>query len=292
MSVVIAYVTVILVWATTPLGIKWSSEGFAPLAGAFWRVLIAAVVAVILAKLMRVTVPYHKKALSSYAAANIGLFLGIGAVYVGAAYLPSGLISVLFGLSPIVSSVLGRYFLDEPPFGVPQWIALILALCGLFVVFQGDMQVAQNAYIGLSLVLFAMLCFCLSGVLIKKIDASLHPVAQTTGSLVFAAPLFGLVYCFVGESVENITEKSAMAIIYLALFGSIIGFLSYFYVLQRLPATTVALTTLVTPVLAISLGVFLNGETLSLSVVLGGVLISGGLCVYYWGEVMGKTSAK
>ena len=128
MSVVIAYVTVILVWATTPLGIKWSSEGFAPLAGAFWRVFIAAVVATILAKIMRVAVPYHKKALSSYAAANIGLFLGISAVYVGATYLPSGLISVLFGLSPIVSSVLGRYFLEEPPFGVAQWIALALAL--------------------------------------------------------------------------------------------------------------------------------------------------------------------
>ncbi|MBV1919909.1 MAG: DMT family transporter [Pseudomonadales bacterium] len=292
MSVAIAYVTVILVWATTPLGIKWSSEGFAPLAGAFWRVLIAAVVATILAKVMRIAVPYHKKALSSYAAANIGLFLGISAVYVGAAYLSSGLISVLFGLSPIVSSVLGRYLLGEPPFGVPQWIALALALCGLFVVFQGDMQVTQNAYVGFLLVMFAMLCFCLSGVLIKKIDASLHPVAQTTGSLTLAAPLFGLVYCFVGESVDNITEKSAMAIVYLALFGSILGFLSYFYVLQRLPATTVALTTLVTPVLAISLGVLLNGEALSLSVVLGGVLISCGLCVYYWGGVMGKVPAK
>ena len=86
MSVVIAYVTVILVWATTPLGIKWSSEGFAPLAGAFWRVFIAAVVATILAKIMRVAVPYDKKALSSYAAANIGLFIGIGAVSVGEAH--------------------------------------------------------------------------------------------------------------------------------------------------------------------------------------------------------------
>lgn len=284
MSIAIAYVTVILVWATTPLGIKWSSEGFAPLAGAFWRVLIAAIVAACLAKVMRISVPLHKKALYSYGAANIGLFLGIGAVYVGAVYLPSGLISVLFGLSPIVSSVMARYLLDEPPFGIAQWVALGLALTGLLVVFQGDMLLFQQSYFGLLLVVFAMLCFCLSGVLIKKIDADLHPVAQTTGSLVFATPLFGLVYCFVGESVTNVTEKSAMAIVYLALFGSILGFLSYFYVLQRLSATSVALTTLVTPVLAIALGVFFNGEVLSYSVVLGAALISGGLCVYYWGE--------
>ena len=284
MTVAIAYITVILVWSTTPLGIKWSSEGFAPLAGAFWRVLIAACVAMLIAKLMRVVVPLHKKALCSYGAANIGLFLGLTATYAGAAYMPSGLISVLFGLSPIVSSVIARRLLNEPAFGVVQWGALLLALIGLLVVCKGDVNLQQQNSIGLVLILFAVVCFCLSGVLVKRIGAVIHPVAQTTGSLVFALPLFALVYCFVDESVMNVSEKSAMAIVYLALFGSIVGFFSYFYVLQKLPATSVALTTLITPVLAIALGVWLNGEALSMSMVAGTVLISGGLCLYYWGD--------
>ncbi|PCJ33842.1 MAG: EamA family transporter [Moraxellaceae bacterium] len=283
MSTAIAYIIVILVWSTTPLGIKWSSEGFAPLAGAFWRVFIAAGVAMLLAKLMRVVVPLHKKALYSYAAANIGIFLGLGATYVGAAYLPSGMVSVVFGLSPIISSVLARYILNEPPFGIVQWIALMFALSGLLVVFQGDIRTGQDSSIGLVLILFGVGCFCISGVLIKKIDASLHPAAQTSGSLMLAMPLFGVAYYFTGESVENVTEKSAMAIVYLALFGSVIGFFCYFYVLERMPASSVALTTLITPVLAISLGVFLNGEVLSISIIVGAMLICCGLCVYYWG---------
>lgn len=291
MTTAIAYIVVILVWATTPLGIKWSSEGFTPLSGVFWRVLIAAVVAMLLAKLMRIAVPFHKKALCSYGAANIGLFLGIGATYAGAAYLPSGMISVLFGLSPIVSSIIARYLLNEPPFGVAQWVALLLALIGLLIVFRGDVSVVDQSPVGLVLIVFAVVCFCLSGVLIKRIDEPLHPVAQTSGSLMLAAPLFGVVYLLVGESVPNVPDKAVVAIVYLALFGSILGFFCYFYVLQKLPATSVALTTLITPVLAIALGVYLNGESLSLNVVFGGLLIGGGLCVYYWGDRLRKVLA-
>ena len=291
MSTAIAYIIVILVWATTPLGIKWSSEGFTPLSGVFWRILIAAVVSMLLAKLMRVAVPFHRKALYSYGAANIGLFLGIGATYAGAAYLPSGMISVLFGLSPIISSVIARYVLDEPPFGGVQWVAFLLALTGLLIVFNGDISVVNQDPVGLLLILFAVVCFCLSGVLIKRINEPLHPIAQTSGSLMVAAPLFGVVYIVVGESVPDIPEKAAIAIVYLALFGSILGFFCYFYVLQKLPATSVALTTLITPVLAIALGVYLNGESLSLSVVFGAVLIGGGLCVYYWGDRWGRALA-
>ena len=45
MSVPLAYIGVILVWATTPLGIKWSAEGLSPIAGAFGRMLLAAIIA-------------------------------------------------------------------------------------------------------------------------------------------------------------------------------------------------------------------------------------------------------
>lgn len=284
MSTVIAYIIVIFVWATTPLGIKWSSEGFSPLAGAFWRIFIAAIVAWLIAKCMGITVPRHRKAILSYSVASIGLFLGMVTTYIGASYLSSGMISVLFGLSPIISSVIARYVLDEPPFGVPQWVALSLAITGLIIVFRGDVNLAEQSLIGLALIVFAVFCFSLSGILIKKIDASLHTVAQTSGSLLFAVPLFGLIYILFAEPVAEVSDKSIMAILYLAFFGSIIGFFSYFYVLERLPATAVSLSTLVTPVLAIALGVMLNGEQLTSSIIVGAALISGGLCIYHWGD--------
>ncbi len=98
MSVPLAYIGVILVWATTPLGIKWSAEGLSPIAGAFGRMLLAAIIAWLIVKTLRITLPWHRQAVRAYGFANIGLFLGLSSVYQGASTLSSGLVSVLFGL--------------------------------------------------------------------------------------------------------------------------------------------------------------------------------------------------
>jgi drug/metabolite transporter (DMT)-like permease len=70
----------------------------------------------------------------------------------------------------------------------------------------------------------------------------------------------------------------------LAIFGSLLGFLAYFHVLQRLPASTVALTTLITPIFAISLGALLNNEVLTTPLLIGGVMILLSLFLYQFGD--------
>jgi len=80
--------------------------------------------------------------------------------------------------------------------------------------------------------------------------------------------------------------RSLMSIVYLALFGSLIGFVSYFYVLQKLSPSTVALVTLITPVFAIVLGALLNNEVIGLSLVAGASCIVLGLMIYHWGDLL------
>ena len=80
--------------------------------------------------------------------------------------------------------------------------------------------------------------------------------------------------------------RSLASIVYLALFGSLIGFVSYFYVLQKLSPSTVALVTLITPVFAIVLGALLNNEVVGLSLVAGASCIVLGLVIYHWGDVV------
>ena len=144
MPVLLAYVAVVIVWSTTPLGVKWSGDGLSPVMGAFARIALASVAARVIAKAMRIEVPWHKAALKAYLYANIGWSVGLIAVYLAAKTLSSGLISVMFGLSPIVSA------------------------------------------------LVALFCFCLSSVLIKRLDAGLHPLSQTAGSLTCALPLYAV----------------------------------------------------------------------------------------------------
>ena len=70
------------------------------------------------------------------------------------------------------------------------------------------------------------------------------------------------------------------------MFGSFVGFFCYFYVLKHLKASTVALSTMITPVLALTLGSVLNGEVITASLVTGAAMIGCALVLYYWGDTV------
>lgn len=282
MPVFLAYAAVIVVWSTTPLGVKWSGDGISPFMGAFGRIALATLAAWLTAKVLRIAVPWDKKSILAYLFANIGWSGGLICVYVAATVLPSGLISVLFGLSPIVSALVARYLLPDTEFGIMQWLAVGLGIVGLGVVFQGELLTASNNYWAVLLVLWGVFCFCLSTILIKRLDAELHPLSHTAGSLTFAFPVYGVVALVMSDGSLEPTAKAIGAIVYLGLIGSLVGVFCYFYVLKRLQATTVALTPLITPVFAIMIGAWFNHETITESLLIGAGCILVGLVLFQW----------
>lgn len=284
MSVPAAYLAVILVWSTTPLGVQWSSQGLSPVAGALSRMFLAALLGWAAARMMKIRIPWHRDAIRFYAISNISLFVGLISVYIGAVHISSGMVSLLFGLSPIASAILARLFLSEAPFTFSKWLAVATGLAGLLVIFSDDMRFTDKGYLGVALVAFGMFCFSLAGVLIKRESTTLHPVAQTVGSLTLATPLYAISGIFLGLEIDSPQPKAIAAILYLTVFGSFIGFFCYFYVLKHMAASSVALVTMVTPVLAITLGVWLNGETLTTNLMIGAGMICSCLCLFSWGD--------
>ncbi len=109
---------------------------------------------------------------------------------------------------------------------------------------------------GWGYVLIAVFLFSLSGVLVKSVSLAIHPMATTVGALSLSIPLFIANWLILDGSIDisQWQPRSIWATIYLGVFGSLIGFFAYFFVLQRLTASTVALITLITPVIALTLG--------------------------------------
>ncbi|HEB82770.1 MAG TPA: EamA family transporter [Gammaproteobacteria bacterium] len=126
----------------------------------------------------------------------------------------------------------------------------------------------------------------LGSVLIKQQQPDFHPVAITAGSIVISLPLFALNVVVDGGWPDSLPLKPALSILYLALLGSAIGFPLYFYLLKKLPPERVAIVTLITPVTALLLGSFLNGEHISSKVWLGTALILLGLAIYEYGKYL------
>ncbi|MDO6446468.1 DMT family transporter [Colwellia sp. 1_MG-2023] len=294
MNVSTAYIAVVLIWSTTPLGIVWSSESVHPTLAVLLRMLIALILGLVLLKINRIKLPWHRDAVKLYLFSALGIFGGMLLSYYAAQYISSGLISLIFGLAPILSGVLAQKLINEPKFTLTKKIALVVALTGLFIVCIDNLLLSQDGYIGIILVLFAVLFFSLSGVLVKSITITIHPLSTTIGALLFCTPLFLIVWLIFDGSLnyQQWHLRSILAIIYLGVFGSLIGFIAYFYVLQKLTASTVALITMITPVLALSLGALLNNEHVSFNLVIGAAFVVAGLSCFQWSTKVSSTMVK
>ena len=279
-----AYLAVVIIWSTTPLGIVWSSETVSPTLAVLLRMLIAIIPGMVILKLANINLPWSKQARKIYAYSCVGIFGGMLFSYLAAQYLASGIMSLIFGLSPIFSGVLAQKILDEPKFSGLKKLALAVALSGLFVVCFDSMSLSENSVIGIAFILLGVFFFSLSGVMVKSVAIDIHPLATTVGALTFSVPLFAIVWFLVDGTLpyQEWHARSIWAILYLGIFGSLVGFLAYFFILQKLRASTVALITMMTPVFALYLGAVLNNETVSLHLIFGALLVMCGLALYQW----------
>lgn len=291
MPVSVAYLMVVLIWSTTPLGIVWSSESVSPTMAVLMRMVIAVLFGWVMLKLVRIELPWDRMAVRLYSYSGVGIFGGMLCAYLASRYLSSGMMSLLFGLAPILSGLLAQKISAAPGFNRPQQLALVVALIGLGIVCSDSMSLSAGSSTGIMLILCGVFFFSLSGVLVKSVEIDINPMATTVGALMISTPLFGASWWLMDGTmpVDQWQARSLWAIIYLGFFGSLIGFVAYFFVLQKLSASTVALVTLITPVLALLLGALLNNESISNSLMIGAVFVIIGLALYQWaGRNVGK----
>jgi len=285
-STAIAYLAVILIWSTTPLGIVWSSESIPPTMAVLLRMLIAITLGMLIIKSRRIILPWHKQALKLYSFSALGIFGGMLFSYMSAKYISSGVMSLIFGLSPVISALLAQKIANEAKLSKVRLFSMFISLAGLAVVCANSFTLKENSIYGLAFILIAVFFFSLSGVLVKTVHLAIHPMATTVGSLTVSVPLFFISWLVLDGSLDTSQWqlRSIAATVYLGIFGSLIGFYAYFYVLQKLTASTVTLVTLITPVMALSLGAVLNNEIISFNLIIGAFLVLFGLTLYHFGE--------
>ena len=290
MQVSVAYLAVLLIWSTTPLGIVWSSETINPTMAVLLRMLIAVILGSLVIFISKIELPMHKQAIRLYSFSALGIFGGMSFSYLAASYLSSGILSLSFGLAPVFSAILARRILAEPKISTVRKLSMLLSFVGLALVCSDKFSMEGDSIYGLIFILTAVFLFSLSGVLVKSVSLAIHPLATTVGALIVSLPLFILNWLLLDGSLD-ISEwqlRSVWSTIYLGVFGSLIGFFAYFFVLQKLSPSTVALITLVTPVIALSLGAVLNDEVINNKILIGAFLVILGLAVYHWGELLMK----
>lgn len=276
-----AYLTIVVLWGTTPLAIKWSGQGPGFLFGVTARMVIGGVCVSALLALTRQALPMHRKAVRSYLAGAVQIFGAMLAVYWSAQFIPSGWISVVFGLSPLLTALMAAVWLNERRSGIRHWLAYAAGLAGLVELFGSARDIGANAVFGVGGVLVSSLLQCASAIWIKRIDAGLPALIQLGGSLLLAMPAyFGTWIIAGGIWPVDLAATSLMAILYLGVVATTLGFSLYFYLLRELSATGLSLITFVSPVFALMLGHWIDQEPLTPRVIAGSGLVLGALLLH------------
>ncbi|MFO1411444.1 MAG: EamA family transporter [Acinetobacter parvus] len=284
-NLVLTYGLLVFIWATTPLAIVWSVTDLHPMWALVLRFFIALPLAVSVLLLLKVKFPIHKVALSSYVAGSLSLIGSQIFTYAATPYLSSGLIALMFGLAPIMAGLIGSFGFQQKLAGL-QWLGMGTSIAGLALIcLSGSQKHVQP--IGIVLMLISVFAYSLSIFLVKKINADVQPMAQATGSILVSTVLAALLLPWIWQYAPTHlpSVKSLLALAYTVVMASLIAMFCYFKLVQNLKATTLSLTTVMTPMLAILIGAYLNHEQLSAQVFVGAVVILFGLFLYFYKDL-------
>jgi len=281
MSIPMNYLLVLAVWSTTPLAIVWSSESFDPMAAGGLRLLIALLVILALRPLLSSPALDFGRHWKAYLASAIGLYPGLALVYWAAPLMPSSLISVIFGLAPFFVMGISALAFGQRDSSAGQVLAVVIAFAGLAVLLGAGNSDTHFSYLGLLLILLAVTFYALSTLLVKAHAMEIHVLNLLAGSLLIATPMYLFSWKMDGGSLPAAPSiKAVSAILYLGLIGSVFAYIAYFHLLKRLSATVVSFIPMITPAIAVLLGITLNGEHLGKKMLVGMLMIMLGIWIY------------
>lgn len=285
MSVPLAYIGIILIWSTTPLAIKWSGDGPGFLFGVSARMMLSAMIVAVIMSFMSRRLVWHGRALKTYIVAAMGIYGSMLSVYWGAQYIPSGLVSVIFGLTPLTTGLFAAIWLKEDAFSMHKLLGIVLGIAGMSLIFTRGISVGDFPVAAILAVLFAMLLHSFSTVWLKRLQTDVSSIEILYGGLLISIPLYGLTWLLLDEPFPvEFSSRAMLSILYLGIIGSVVGFLMFFYVLKHITASRVGLIPLMTPVLALLLGTQINHEVIPVIVWIGTSCILLGMLIYQWGH--------
>jgi len=273
-KLILALAAVYLIWGSTYLGMKIAIHELPPLLMASVRFAAAGLVMLLIARRRGAAWPSARDWIQ---VAPIGALLFVGGNgFIGIAQqsLSSGGTAVVAAMMPLWVGVLGFLYRERP--SPREWVSLILGFVGILVLMGGPSLAGEPLHIGL--VVLAPVCWALGSVLARRLTT---PVAKDTFMLPALEMLTGGLALFVvgalrGERLPlDASATSWLIVVYLCVFGSIIGFTAYNWLLRNARPVVATSYAYVNPIIAVILGALISGEALGWTTIVANVLIVG-----------------
>lgn len=282
-SPVVVWLILSGIWGSTWLFIKLGLRDLPPISFAGIRFVTAAAVLAAIVTVRRLSLPRKARDWAFIALTGFLSFtVNYGLLFWGEQHVSSGLAAVLQATIPLFGLVIAHFLLPNEPMRVTKTLGVLLGLVGVSVIFSNDISPETNrALAGSAAIVFGAFAVALSNVLIKSRGGQFDPPVLALGQMFFGLiPLLLIGFIKEGDPRNfHWTPLAIISLLYLAFVGSSVAFILYYWLVRHMEVTNTMLISLVTPVLAVLLGMGTIGERLSWRMGIGGGSILAGLAI-------------
>ncbi|HSH00827.1 MAG TPA: DMT family transporter [candidate division Zixibacteria bacterium] len=273
-------VALCLIWGATWVAIKIGLSDSPPFYGAAFRFLIATFTLAIIVSLGRRKLPKNGRTLVWIVISGLLMYVGSYAVvYYVEQYINAALASILFASFPFFVAIGAHFHLDNERLTFMRLIGLVVGFAGVVVVFSGGVTAPETTHWWAPIVMIlSPLTAAVASIIVKR-----HLTSDDPSSVNFLQMAVGSAALFaLAAGTENLTDfhwtaAATGAVVFLALFGSVFTFVTYYHLLRTMEATKLALIAFVTPLVASLLDYLVLGATLSTATMIGAALVLVGI---------------
>lgn len=271
------------IWGSTWLFIKIGLKDLPPLTFAGARFVIAALILVLLVMARRARWPRTRGEWFLIAISGLLQFtLNYGLVFWGEQYISSGLAAVLQSTFPLFGLVFAHLYLPTERITGLKVAGVLLGILGVIVIFSDQLSMAGSmALLGSVALVLSAVCGSYSNVLVKAYGVKIDPMVLAAGQMACGfVPLLMVGIPIEGSPLNfHWTTMAVISLLYLVIVGSVVAFALYYWLVRNMDVTNTMLIALVTPVVAVILGMIVLDETLNWRMVAGSACIISGLAL-------------
>ena len=269
------------IWGSTWLFIKLGLADLPPLTFAGIRFVISCAILFPLVWLRHLPLPKTRGNWILLVATGVMSFsLNYGLVFWAEQYITSGLAALLQAMLPAFGLILAHIYVPTERMTWVKIAGVFLGVCGVGVVFSNQLAISgRQALAGCVGMVLSAFFAAYSNVLIKTHGKNLNPAVIAAFQMLFGlVPLLLYGIAFEGNPFKfRWSGIAVLSLLYLAVVGSVIAFLLYYWLMQNMDVTKTMLISLVTPVVAVILGMLVLDEQLSWRTLVGGAMIIAGI---------------
>lgn len=274
------YLLICLIWGSTWLAIRVGLGSLTPLISSGLRFFLASLFVLGLMRIKKIALQTDPVSIRLYAVTSLFSFvIPFALVYWAEQFIPSGLASIVFAVMPFCVIIFSKIAFPKDKISFNQIFGVVLGFSGIVIIFSEHLSLdLTQQLLGILAVLASSAMQAGIGVTIKKYGHHLNPLSMHFVPLFFAGLILILSsLLFENSSTWSFNITALSSILYLAFFGTVVTFTTYYWLLKRMNIVILSLSAFITPIVAVILGWIILNENFTIQTLVGSTFVLIGI---------------